>query len=284
MDKRLIVTADDFGMNLAVNEAVEQAYNDGILTCASLMMKGAATQDAIERARRMKGLGVGLHITLADGRPTAPRSTVRGLIDHEGRFRNDLVGSGIRWFFNPLIRLQLAREINAQFQAFVATGLVLDHVNAHKHLHFHPTVTAMIISIGRRYGMLALRIPDEPRDVLLAADPAAQIPKSRLGFLVRSMRRRAKRAKLACNDNIFGLAWSGGMTEDRLLSLIPHLPEGLNELYCHPANADAAQIRRGVAGYRYREELAALLSPKVRQALTDNRVTLVRFAGASPKS
>ena len=284
MDKRLIVTADDFGMNLAVNEAVEKAFNDGILTCASLMMGGAAVKDAVERARRMKGLGVGLHITLADGRPTAMQAQVRSLLGPDGNFRNDLARSGVRWFFNPLVRLQLAREINAQFQAFVATGLVLDHVNAHKHLHFHPTVTAMIISIGRRYGMLAMRIPDEPRDILLEADPKANIPKSRLGFLLRMMRRRAKRAKLAYNDNIFGLAWSGAVTEDRLLSLIPHLPDGLNELYCHPANADASEIRRGVAGYKYREELAALLSPRVRQALTDNDVTLVRFAGASPKS
>jgi len=282
--KRLIVTADDFGMNIAVNEAVEQAYNEGILTCASLMMKGAATQDAIERARRMKGLGVGLHITLADGRPVSSRRLVRGLIDQDGRFRNDLVGSGIRWFFNPLIRLQLAREINAQFQAFVATGLVLDHVNAHKHLHFHPTVAAMIISIGRRYGMLAMRIPDEPRNVLMAAEPGREISRSRLGFILRLLRRRATRAKLAQNDNIFGLAWSGAMTEDRLLALIPHLPEGLNELYSHPANADAADIKRGVPHYKYREELAALLSPLVRQALIDNQVTLVRFAGSSPKS
>jgi hopanoid biosynthesis associated protein HpnK len=284
VDRRLIVTADDFGMDLAVNEAVEQAYKDGILTCASLMMGGAAVKDAVERAHRLKGLGVGLHITLADGRPTAMPSQVRGLLGPDGNFRNDLARSGIRWFFNPLVRLQLAREINAQFQAFAATGLVLDHVNAHKHLHFHPTVTAMIISIGRRYGMLALRIPDEPRDVLLAADSGADIPKPRLGLLLQSMRRRAKRAKLAYNDNIFGLAWSGAMTEERLLSLIPHLPDGLNELYCHPATRDAEEIEGGAAGYRYREELAALLSHHVRQALMDNKVTLVRFAGASPKS
>src|ERR1700761_1427646 len=178
-------------MNLAVNEAVEQAFNDGILTCASLMMGGAAVKDAVERAHRMKGLGVGLHITLADGRPTAMRAQVRGLTDQDGNFRNDLARSGVHWFFNPLIRLQLAREINAQFQAFAATGLVLDHVNAHKHLHFHPTVTAMIISIGRRYGMLALRIPDEPRHVLMAATPGADVPKSRLGPVLRLMRRRA---------------------------------------------------------------------------------------------
>ncbi len=282
--KRLIVTADDFGVDIAVNEAIEQAYNDGILTCASMMMGGRATQDAIERARRLKGLGVGLHITLADGRPVSARRNVRSLIDHNGRFRNDLVGSGIRWFFNPFVRHQLAREIDAQFRAFVATGLVLDHVNAHKHLHLHPTVAAMIVSIGRRYGLLAIRIPEEPREVLMKAEPGRTIPKSRLGPVLRLLRRRARQARLVQNDNVFGLAWSGAMTEDRLLCLIPHLPEGLNEIYSHPATKDASEMKHGVRGYKYREELAALLSPRVRQALADNGIALARFAGSSAKA
>jgi hopanoid biosynthesis associated protein HpnK len=281
--KRLIVTADDFGVDLAVNEAVEQAFNDGILTCASIMMGGRAAVDAVDRARRMKGLGVGLHITLADGRPVSSRRNVRSLIDHEGRFKKDLVSSGISWFFNPFVRHQLAREIDAQFRAFIATGLVLDHVNVHKHLHFHPTVSAMIISIGRRYGMLAVRVPDEPHEILMKAEPGVALPKSRLGPMLWLMRRRMKRARLAQNDKIFGLAWSGKMTEDRLLALIPHLPEGLNEIYSHPATADARDMRRGVRGYKYREELAALLSPRVRQALIDNDITLARFSGLSAK-
>lgn len=281
--KRLIVTADDFGVDLAVNEAVEQAYSDGVLTCASLMMGGRAVADAVDRARRLTGLGVGLHITLADGRPVSPRRNVRSLIDNEGRFQNNLVFSGIGWFFNPLVRHQLAREIDAQFRAFTATGLVMDHVNVHKHLHFHPTVTAMIISIGRRYGMLATRVPDEPRDILMKAEPGVELPKSRLKPMLWLMRRRMTRARLLQNDHIFGLAWTGQMTEDRLLALIPHLPEGLNEIYSHPATADARDMRRGVRGYKYREELAALLSPRVRQALIDNNITLARFSGTSLK-
>jgi hopanoid biosynthesis associated protein HpnK len=282
--KRLIVTADDFGVDVAVNEAIELAYNEGILTCASLMMGGRAASDAIDRARRMKGLGVGLHITLADGRPVSSRRNVRSLIDHEGRFKKDLVSSGISWFFNPFVRHQLAREIDAQFRAFIATGLVLDHVNVHKHLHFHPTVAAMIISIGRRYGMLAVRVPDEPQDILKKAEPGVELPKSRLGPFLWLMRRRMKRARLAQNDKIFGLAWTGHMTEERLLALIPHLPEGLNEIYSHPSVFEARDMRRGVRGYKYREELAALLSPAVRQALVDNDITLARFSGSSPKS
>jgi predicted glycoside hydrolase/deacetylase ChbG (UPF0249 family) len=51
--RRLIVVADDFGAAVEVNEAVEEAHRDGILTAASLMVSGPAAADAIARARRM---------------------------------------------------------------------------------------------------------------------------------------------------------------------------------------------------------------------------------------
>jgi hopanoid biosynthesis associated protein HpnK len=277
--KRLIVTCDDFGVDVAVNEAVEQAFTGGILTCASLMMGGEAVHDAVERARRLKGLGVGLHITLADGRPVLSPSAVPALVDRNGRFRDGLFGVGVNWFFNPMARAQLILEISAQFQAFVATGLVIDHVNVHKHLHLHPTVAAAVIRIGRRYGALAIRIPGEPRAILEAAEPGLHIPKSRLGPVLWLLRRRARRARLIQNDAVFGLAWSGDMTEGRLLGLIPNLPDGLNELYSHPATKDASQMRHAVPSYKYKEELRALLSPKVRQALVANNVQLARFTG-----
>jgi hopanoid biosynthesis associated protein HpnK len=280
--RRLIVNADDFGVNVAVNEAIELAFTNGILTCASMMMGEAATADAVARARRLKGLAVGLHITLADGSPVLSPALVSGLVGRDGRFRDDLVGAGINWFFNPLVRIQLAREIDAQFRAFIATGLVMDHVTVHKHLHLHPTVAKMIIKIGRRYGLLAIRIPDEPRDILMKAEPGLEIPRSYFGLIVVWMRRGARRARLVTNDHLFGLAWSGTMTEGRLLALIPHLPEGLSELYTHPATRDAAQMPHADPEYHYREELQALLSPKVRQAIVSNNIILCRYAGPKP--
>ena len=230
-------------------------------------------------ARRLKGLGVGLHVTLADGRPVLPPDQIPSLVDRNGRFRDGLFSVGVNWFFNPLARPQLAAEISAQFKAFVATGLLLDHVNVHKHLHLHPTVAAAVIRIGRRYGALAIRIPDEPRAVLVAAEPGLEIPKSRLGPVLWLLRRRARRARLVQNDAAFGLAWSGEMTEGRLLALIPHLPEGLNELYSHPATKNEAQMRHAVPTNKYREELQALMSPKVRQALIAEPYRTGRFTG-----
>ena len=70
--KRLVVTADDFGLALPVNAAVEAAHRRGLLTAASLMVTAPAAADAIERARRLPRLGVGLHLVLVDGKPALP--------------------------------------------------------------------------------------------------------------------------------------------------------------------------------------------------------------------
>ena len=291
--KRLIVNADDFGIDVAVNEAVEEAFTKGVLTSASLMVNGPALADAVERARRLKGLAVGLHLDLIEGRPVMSPKRVPGLIDKNGRFRKDMVMSGVRWAFSPRIKAQLSSEIAAQFNAFAKTGLVLDHVNSHQHLHLHPTVNRLVVMIGKGYGAPALRVPKEPRSVIRRIEPGKRIPGAPFAPLLFLMRRRAIGANFVVNDSVFGLAWSGAMTEDRLLGLIAKLPPGISEIYLHPATADAAAMPHAVSTYRYRDELAALTSPKVKEAIAANGITLTRYSaltghltgsGAAPAS
>src|SRR5260221_11756746 len=84
--RRLIVTADDFGAEIAINEAVEAAARDGILTCASLMVGPPAAADAVARARRLPGLPLGLHLVVIDGSPVLPPTAARGLVRAHGPF------------------------------------------------------------------------------------------------------------------------------------------------------------------------------------------------------
>src|ERR1700712_989871 len=162
----LIVTADDFGAALTVNEAVEQAHVEGILTAASLMLSGPAADDAVARARRLPNLGVGLHIVLADGEPTLPPERIPALVGRDGRFHDSMLRTALAIAASGAARAQLAAEIEAQFAAFAATGLPLDHVNAHKHFHLHPMIASAILRIGPRFGMKALRAPVEPGTAL----------------------------------------------------------------------------------------------------------------------
>ncbi len=194
----------------------------------------------------------------------------------DGRFADDPVRAGLRYFFTPGIRRQLAEEIRAQFEAFRATGLALDHVNAHKHMHLHPTVARLLVEIGRDYGMRAVRLPAEPRAVLSRAFPGERHPAPPPGFAVAWLRRRLRRAGIVANDRIFGIAWSGGMVETRVLELLPHLPEGVSEIYFHCA-AERSPAVAAMPGYRHAEELAALLSPAVRSRIAELGIELVSY-------
>ena len=147
--KRLIVTGDDFGLAGPVNEAIAEAHRRGILTTASLMVSGAAAKDAVERARALPSLRVGLHVVVVEGRPVLPPDEVPDLVDRSGVFSTRLTRAGFNFFFRPDVRRQLEREIRAQFEAFVKTRLRLDHVNAHNHMHLHPTILSIVLKLGR---------------------------------------------------------------------------------------------------------------------------------------
>ena len=264
--KRLVVTADDFGLAPEVNEAVEEGHRRGVLSAASLMVGAPAAADAIIRAHAMPSLRIGLHLVLVEGEPTAPRADIPNLVDDAGRLRIDLAAYGLAIMLRPKVRRQVRSEIRAQFEAFRATGLILDHVNAHQHYHLHPAITADILDIGRAYGMRALRVPFEPRALLDAVDPTPPTAITRLAApWTALMRARGRAAGLVVAQRVFGLAWSGAMTEARLAGLIAGLPAGDTEIYLHPATAGA--FSGSAAGYRYREEFAALLSPRCLDAL-----------------
>jgi hopanoid biosynthesis associated protein HpnK len=275
--KQLIVTADDFGADLAVNEAVEEAHVRGVLTAASLMVGAPAAADAVARARRLPSLRVGLHLVLVEGAPVNDPGAIPDLVGSDGLFRTDMAALGAAIFFRPAVRRQMRAEVEAQFAAYAATGLPLDHVNTHKHYHLHPSILAAILQVGRRYGLSALRAPIEPRAVLAQVEPQAApgaawitAPWAALG------RGRARRAGVRAPDQVFGLAWSGAMTAERLRGVMHHLPDGLSEIYLHPAKA--ADYPGSAPGYRYIEEFEALVDPAVVDAARAAGVMLGGFS------
>jgi hopanoid biosynthesis associated protein HpnK len=221
------------------------------------MVGAPAAADAVARARLLPSLRVGLHIVLTDGDPVSDRSEIPGLLVRKGGFRNDLALYGAQIMLDPSVRRQTAKEIAAQFEAYRATGLPLDHVNAHRHFQLHPAIAASITSIGRAYGMRALRVPIEPWRTIADVDPGTR---RRVGRIVAPwaawLRRRVRGEGLAAADAVFGLAWSGAMTKDRLAALLRRLPAGIVEIYLHPAITDS--FAGAAPGYRYAEEFAAL--------------------------
>lgn len=267
--KRVTFSADDFGLTPSVNEAVERAHRDGILDQASLMVAGPAAEDAVRRARALPSLRIGLHLVAIEGPAVSPAASVPDLVDAKGQFPSNQARLGFRYFLRPRVRRQLAVEIRAQFAAFAATGLTLDHANAHKHMHLHPTVGRLMIEIGREFGLRSVRIPAEPPATMAALGTRTGFGARALFAWTRLLRHQARAAGMLTNDHCFGLAWSGHMTHDRIRLLLRALPEGTSEIYFHPAMDRDPMLTRLMPDYEHAAELATLLDRGLLDQLRD---------------
>ena len=267
--RRLIVNADDFGRYSSINEAVIRAHRDGILTTASLMVNETACAEAVQLAKANPRLGVGLHLTLLMGRAALPPSQIPGLVNTRGEFSNAPTATGARYFFRRELREQLRAEIHAQFARFRATGLALDHVNGHLHMHLHPVVFSILMESAAELGITHLRLTREPfwMDVPLATGNRLYRAAHAMIYFCLSWNAQARlrQNKIRHTQRVFGLLQNGRVNEQYISKLLPILPPGDSELYSHPSLDE------------FRNEFDALVSPRMKALVASEKIQLIRY-------
>ena len=279
----IIVNADDFGLSSGVNRAVVRGWREGILTSASLMAGGDAFDGAVSLAKENPGLQVGLHLTLVQGRSVLPPGEIPGLVDREGRFTDNPVLAGMRYFFLPWLRDQLRREIEAQLLKVCEAGIPLSHVDGHLNIQMQPTVFDILMELAPRYGITTFRLTRERLTPALLADGERRVGKRVDAFifdrLSRRNRPRLEERGIGCTDGVKGLLNSGRMTEAYLLLVLEDLQPGSTEIYVHPGCLPCTEITRRMPDYRHEEELAALVSPAVMSKVRERGIRLVNYRG-----
>ncbi len=275
------MTGDDFGLSVPVNEAVEQAHQKGILTSASLMVAAPKVDDAVARAKQLPTLNIGLHLVLSNGRSCLSASNIPDLVNADSEFSNKLVSSGIKMFFNANVKQQLKDEIRAQFEAFKATGLRLDHVNTHNHMHLHPVIFDAIMEIGKDYGMDAVRVPEEKPLKSLIDTPKEKITRLATWLLLKPFTYRMKKQlaenNIKFNTNLFGLHHTGHMNLNTLVRILPNLENGLSEIYLHPATGSWDAVDPAAKDYEFEAEYKALVHPRIKRIVEKFSIELTSF-------
>lgn len=277
--RKLITTADDFGYSAEVNEAVVRAYRDGVLRHASLMVAAEAAAEAVELAKReAPGLGLGIHLVLCQGRSALPAARLPGLVDAGGRFPDDPVLCGLRYFFDRGLYSGLETELRAQFERFLAFGLRPGHVDGHVNIHVHPVVFPLAARLGAEYGFGRLRLPGGEFRASLGFSRRRlmkQLVETSVFGALRAYLLRVTGGRLAVADRTYGLLRSGLMSEDYVLAALESLPEGLSELYFHPtADPGSAVLDEPTPRHHTVTELKALTSPAVKKRLEELGIEL----------
>ena len=286
--KRLVINADDFGWSGAVTEGILGAHLRGIVTSTTLMANLEGAEEALARARReAPTLGIGLHLTLTEGRPLAPPAEVEALVDGGGRLRRSLAGlfCGVRR--SRRIRQAVARELEAQAAWAHDHGLKITHLDSHKHVHLHPALLPEVIALARRHGVRAVRTTVETDFPNLGRllpkqwgtrERVAQWVRARMARRWgRAAQRAVRQAGLITTDWFFGVRATGGLSGPLLCHLMRHAPGGTGEVMAHPGLSEDRGARTTRLAESRPRELEAVEDPAVRAAAEARGWRLVTF-------
>jgi predicted glycoside hydrolase/deacetylase ChbG (UPF0249 family) len=232
----LIVNADDFGRNNAVNAAVAESFRRGIVTSTSIVATGPAFDQAVDIAQELPELGVGIHLAATEYIPTLPSASIPSLVNSEGRFysRGEQFRKMAR---HPGMRKDLLLEWNAQISKVVKAGIKLTHIDGHGHCHAHPAAASVVLVLAQRYGIKNVRLPAEPIGWKPGRSFSSRFLAKAVLNLASQVARRKWQGKLRFPQSFYGFSHGGGVTPDVVRDVAKSVRPGVSELMVHVATS-----------------------------------------------
>jgi chitin disaccharide deacetylase len=289
--RRLIVNADDFGFTSGVNRAIVEAHSRGVVTSSTLMANGPAFAEAAQLSRTVPKLSIGCHVVLTDGTPVLDAEQLPSLTANS-RFRDGMMTFAARAIAGRMNADEITAEAAAQIRKLQSAGIVVSHLDTHKHTHLFPRILRPLLRAAAVCGVRAVRNPFGPRLPLrsnhLLARPSlwARYAEVRLlGGFSGKFREAVHREGFIAPDGTLGIVVTGALDETLFYAIARSIPEGTWEFVCHPGYNDA-DLQAGKTRLRESREteLRVLTLPAVREVLEQQGIELISYRELAPKS
>ena len=286
--KNLIVNADDLGWTEGVNRGIVEAHRRGLVTSTSLLANGQAFTSALEVCQANPGLGIGVHLNLSDGAPTAPPEEVRGLLSDAGMLEGGPENVLLRMAGRHVSVELVEREWEAQIRKIKTAGIKPTHLDGHKHVHMLPGLFELALRLAKKYDIGAIRVSHEEsklRSMLASGNEQNTgtvlkqgVQARGLKLLARDAREMAERAGISTTNYFCGIAQTGVLTREGVERLVESLPEGTTELMCHPGYADEELRKTKTRLQESRQtELEILTDTSIRKLVASKGIRLINY-------
>jgi chitin disaccharide deacetylase len=277
--KKLIVNADDLGIDKDINRGIELSHQKGIVTSTSIIPGGDAFEDAVDIIRRNPGLSAGLHFTLVLSKPVSDPTKIPSLLKDSSNFMDYWYNFYYALLLKKVNLDELEFELKAQIGKLIDHGINPTHINGHLHLHLLPGVIDRVIRIAKSHGIKWIRTPKETG--FFTNRPGHSI-NQKVKFVFYRLITLESYKKIKDNDlkspqKCFGLFHTGRMNENALLYCLNNLVEGVNEIFVHPGISNGRKVIQGINNYLWEEELKAMMSDKVRNFISDRKIILTDY-------
>lgn len=279
MDKRIIINADGFGRCEAINKAIAEAHTNGVLTSATIMTNMPAAAEAVKIAKKLPGLGVGVHLNLFEGPPVSNDSSVGCLLDADGRFALSVFRLALVSVAGHKFRNAIRTEMAAQVQWLLDQGLTPTHLDSYKHIHGFPAIYSIVCGLARHFEIAAVRFTFEPKQISHMPWPLTTEVGRDKAKKARIMARinRMQNPDFLKTDALLGVAHEGKIDVNFFRAVTLYTPVTTAEVMTHPALPDAAEQDDPEVLHQQKAEVAALCSDRTKKYFNDSQIKLVHY-------
>ena len=277
MTRLLIVNADDYGLTEGISRGILHGHREGIVTSTSAIALGPAYPKVASWLADEGDLGVGVHLAaVGEDPPLLSAREIPTLVGRRGRLCASYSQFVARAALGRIDPAELQLEFTAQLESVLELGLPLTHLDAHQHLQLWPSVCRVVLDLAIAFDIPAVRVPR-----FRSINPVG------LGVTLLGWRlaRAAGRAGLRFPRDAVGIECAGRLDEQRLPKVLARLAarhQPAVELTVHPGEGDDVDRSRYHWGYRWEDELAALVGPVARRAVVSAGFTLATYADLPP--
>lgn len=279
--KKLIVNADDFGLDENINNGIIKGFKEGFITSTSIMPNAPFFNHAVELARDNPKLGIGIHLTLVGGlKPLRKLAEVRTIVDSNGTFYSDYVFFLKQYLLGRIDKKEVKEELEEQFRTVLNKNLHVTHVDSHQHLHVLPGITEIVVELCQKYNIKRVRLPLENMivsDDKNVFDLKRQIGKSGLNICSLLAKKLFDKNDLIYPDNFFGMLSGGNLNSKNIANFLKATKNGTNEIMTHPGFNNNFLNNKFGWDYHWENELNGFLDIENKQNLKKLKINLINF-------
>ena len=279
MERRLIINADDFGLSESVNKGIVEAHTKGVLTSTTIMANMPAADQAVELAKNLPSLGLGVHLNLTAGKPLCQDNTVKLILDSQGYFALSPGKLALASLVNGKVKTAIEAELTSQIQWLIDKGIKPTHLDSHKHIHSFPSIFPVVCRLAKRFSIPAIRYTFEPKQLSRPPWPLTDRESRKRASLIRTMAKinRFQNSAFFKTDALLGVNHVGKINTAFMRAVSLYNITSTAEVMTHPGytyDLDANKTRL----VKQREiEIEALCSEKTKQSFNEAGIKLINY-------
>ena len=230
--KKLIISADDFGLSEEKNNIIYSAIKSSAINSLGIIVNTDGFKHALNLLQELN-IDLGLHFNIFEGKPV---SNAALLCNSSGDFNKSYIDLFLR-IPNKKLKIQIEDELKAQLDKILKYHNIT-HLDSHCHYHSIPYIFDIFVKVAKEYKIKYIRTQKEPfylvyQKLLNKKFPINLIKHILLNTLSIRNYKKIKKENLETNDSALGILYTGQMDKDAVLKGLKYA-YGNVEIILHP--------------------------------------------------